>query len=377
MNPRLVIIACLCAVLFVAAVYFGGKHVLEQGRVEESTPPVESVKKPPTVVVEPEVEIIDSTPPPQTEPECAVKAEPEAPVANAVDTVQAVDAEDDGLVERFLPDGTPVPKHLRLPKKWVGIGMSAVSSMPEEVYEEIHNWLHEGAREIVAKYNPNRPIAEVWPKFMVAERQYIMQSPDADKPYYLGFGAGQVDFVYNQIWDFPEVFAIHLSEGIDGIHFRIHEVELGVREPDWNYVELPDHACIPLWCSCEYYDDKDKAKKILRDRYSWFCRQEEAGMLQEMMQLDLMAVLLTIGRITRLFAVCVTYLGHDVVREVATEVESKHSLSEEFLNLCHKTFLSESSLNKSRPQDYPCPFCLAPRSGVPTRGISTIPVTEE
>jgi hypothetical protein len=137
------------------------------------------------------------------------------------------------------------------------------------------------------------------------------------------------------------------------------------------------HACIPLWCSCEYYDDKDKAKKILRDRYSWFCRQEEAGMLQEMMQLDLMAVLIGIRRITRLFAVCVTYLGHDVVREVAAEVESKHSLSEEFLDLCHKTFLSESSLNKSRPQDYPCPFCLAPRSGVPTRGISTIPVTEE
>jgi hypothetical protein len=239
-NPRLVIIACLCAVLFVAAVYFGGKHVLEQGRVEESTPPVESVKKPSTVVVEPEVEIIDSTPPPQAEPERTVKAEPEAPVANVVDTVQAVDAEDDGLVERFLPDGTPVPKHLRLPKKWVGIGMSAVSSMPEEVYEEIHNWLHEGAREIVAKYNPNRPIAEVWPKFMVAERQYIMQSPDADKPYYLGFGAGQVDFVYNQIWDFPEVFALSQSEGFDGLHTRVHMVELGVREPDWNYVELPD-----------------------------------------------------------------------------------------------------------------------------------------
>ena len=240
MNPKPVIFASICAVLFVVVAYFGGQRMFEQGRIEEATPPVESVKKPSTVVVEPEVEVIDSTSPPQTEPERAVKAEPAVPVTNAVDTVQTVDAGDDGLVERFLPDGTLVPKHLRLPKKWVGIGTSEVSSMPEEVYEEIHNWLHGVAREVVANYNPNRPIAEVWPRFMTAEKQYLMQSPDADKPYSLGFGAGQVDFVYNQIWDFPEVFALSQSEGFDSLHTRVHMVELGVREPDWNYVELPD-----------------------------------------------------------------------------------------------------------------------------------------
>ena len=242
MNPKPVIIASLCAVLFVVAVYFGGQRMVEQGRVEEPTASVESVKKPSTVVVEPEVEVIDSTPPPQTEPESTVKAEPAAPVTNAGDTVQAVDAGDDGLVERFLPDGTPVPKHLRLPKKWVGLRVNRdLVKMPEEVYEEIYYWLREVvAREVVANYNPNRPIAAVWPRFMTAEKQYLMQSPEADKPYSLGIGAGQIDFAYNQIWDFPEVFAVHLSEGIGGLHDRIHEVELGVRAPDWNYVKLPD-----------------------------------------------------------------------------------------------------------------------------------------
>ena len=126
-----------------------------------------------------------------------------------------------------------------------------------------------------------------------------------------------------------------------------------------------NHACVTLWCSCEYYNEKDKAKKFLRDRYSWLCRAEEAGMLQEMMQIDLMTFLLEIGRITRLFAVCTTYLGPDVVREITAEVESKHSLSEVFLELSHETFLSEFSLNKSRPQDYRCPFCNRDRVSQP------------
>jgi hypothetical protein len=104
-NPKPVIIACVCAVLFVVAVYFRGKYVLEQGRVEEFTPSAVSGKKHPTIEVEPEAG--DSTPPPQTG--SVVSEEMEAPVANAVN---AVDADDDGLVERFLPDGTPVPKHL-------------------------------------------------------------------------------------------------------------------------------------------------------------------------------------------------------------------------------------------------------------------------
>ena len=40
MNLKPIVISILCAVLFVAAVYFGGKWVLEQGRVSDFSPDV-------------------------------------------------------------------------------------------------------------------------------------------------------------------------------------------------------------------------------------------------------------------------------------------------------------------------------------------------
>ena len=38
MNPRPIIITNTIAVLFIVEAYFGGKHVFEQGRVEDTSP---------------------------------------------------------------------------------------------------------------------------------------------------------------------------------------------------------------------------------------------------------------------------------------------------------------------------------------------------
>jgi hypothetical protein len=45
LNPKPVIIATCCAILFVVTVYFGGQHLLEQGRIEAPTSSAISSKK--------------------------------------------------------------------------------------------------------------------------------------------------------------------------------------------------------------------------------------------------------------------------------------------------------------------------------------------
>ena len=47
MNPRPIIITSICAILFVAAVYFGGQHTFEQERIDDA-PPVTSTQMPTT-----------------------------------------------------------------------------------------------------------------------------------------------------------------------------------------------------------------------------------------------------------------------------------------------------------------------------------------
>ena len=249
LNPKPIIIAVCCAVAIVVGVYLVGQYALVQNNPDDIPVTSTTGQKPgPTAKghwhgdVWHDETAADSEPKPgPTETKGDINEgvlHDEAVTSD--DIANTNDADDDGLVERFLPDGTLVPKHLRLPKKWVGFGTSDITHEDMEILHEIHNWLHDVIREVAANYNPNRPLAEVWPLFMAAEKEYLLKSKDVDEPYYLGIGAGQAEFIYNQIWDYPEVLALSHSEGLDGLHTRVHRVEIGTLDPDWNYVELPD-----------------------------------------------------------------------------------------------------------------------------------------
>ena len=63
----------------------------------------------------------------------------------------------------YSPDGTPVPEHLLCPEKWIGVYHTDISIAEAE---EIDAHTRMIAREIVDNYNPNRPLAEVWPRFI-------------------------------------------------------------------------------------------------------------------------------------------------------------------------------------------------------------------
>lgn len=135
----------------------------------------------------------------------------------------------------YFPDGTPVPEHLLCPEKWVG---AYISSLDKTEYAEAEQHIQAVAREIVANYNPNRPLAEVWYSFIEAEQQLWAQSEDAGKIQ--SVGSNRIDWMYEQIRNFPEIFKLISEEGPSGMWSRVYRVEMGDMDPDWNLEILPD-----------------------------------------------------------------------------------------------------------------------------------------
>ena len=169
-------------------------------------------------------------------------------VVSTHDTEQINDAELAALVEalsaleqaeKFFPDGTPVPVHLLCPEEWIGVYTTALLNEDESKFLEVQQQIHTVAQEIVANHNPQRPVVEVWPQFIEAETQLHAQSVDAGEST-LSVGGNRIDWVYEQMYNFPEIFEIILSEGQQGRWGNVYDVEMGYLAPDWNLIELPD-----------------------------------------------------------------------------------------------------------------------------------------
>ena len=233
-REPMVIRAFVLAVLIVIGAYFGGWWYYSD--TSTTVLPDKERDTTPASTVPPVEEEGDSTPPPQIETENVVPEETEAPVVDAVD-----ESEEAHLmrVEKFFPDGTPVPEHLLCPEKWVNVYITAVLNENEAEFLEYKQRIHAVIQEIVANHNPHRPLAEVWPRFIEAEKQLHAQSDDAGK-FTLNLGGNRLDWTYEQIYNFPEIFElIHAEEG-NGQWLNVYEAEMGYLEPDWNLIELPD-----------------------------------------------------------------------------------------------------------------------------------------
>ena len=153
------------------------------------------------------------------------------------DAVQAGDETDDlddfeYTPVYYFPDGTPVPEHLLCPEKWIGVYIDDVE------YSEVEEHVQAVAREIAAYHNPNRPLAEVWASFIEDETLLWDASKDAGKIQ--SIGSNRIDGMYEQMRKYPEIFELILQEGPDGRWVNVYHVEMGILEPDWNVITLPD-----------------------------------------------------------------------------------------------------------------------------------------
>ena len=134
----------------------------------------------------------------------------------------------------YFPDGTPVPEHLLCPEKWIGVHITTLSD--EERQELAEHW-KKMMNEVNANYNLNRPVSELWDRFIELERQYQAQA-EQDNKFGRGIAGGSIALQYEQYYNFPEV--VRLSEDEPDRFFNTFMVEKGAFDPDWNLYELPD-----------------------------------------------------------------------------------------------------------------------------------------
>ncbi|MYB65666.1 hypothetical protein F4083_10945 [Candidatus Poribacteria bacterium] len=122
-----------------------------------------------------------------------------------------------------------VPEHLQCPEELVGFYTTEVSVENLRKIGEIAN-------EVVERYNPNRPLPDVWPQFIEAEIYYHANADPAKKG--LGVAANRFDWGIQSILDYPEIVVLLREDPIRASDMMM--VEQGGWEPDWNLHELPD-----------------------------------------------------------------------------------------------------------------------------------------
>ena len=163
-------------------------------------------------------------------------AEPHAPMAAAVSNGSTVApiAFADGVnptsesLNPLFADG--VPEHLQCPPEFIGVYRredeeNIRQRIPRSIYEEIKE-----------KWNPNRPLKEVWPAFIEQEKWYRANA-DPERAELFG-AAGRMDWLVQQWLDYPEITVL-LDEDRPRASDMLR-VEIGMYDPDWNASTLMD-----------------------------------------------------------------------------------------------------------------------------------------
>ena len=146
----------------------------------------------------------------------------------------------------FFADG--VPEHLKCPEKWIGVYFWTTDE-----YNEVDQKMRQVYREVIEQYNPNRPIHEVWPRFIEDELFYQANAdfPPLDPERYplgslveagaapeLAEAAGRIDWLFQNALDYPEVAKLMIEDSTTCNN--AWRMELGFDKPDWNVVTLVD-----------------------------------------------------------------------------------------------------------------------------------------
>ena len=146
----------------------------------------------------------------------------------------------------FFADG--VPEHLKCPEKWIGDYIWANGE-----WEAAREKIRQVSREVREKYNPNRPIHEVWARYIEDELFYQANAdiPPLDPGRYppgsfaeagaapkLAEAVDRIDWWFQHILDYPEISELRWNDSTT--YNNAWRMELGFDKPGWNVVELVD-----------------------------------------------------------------------------------------------------------------------------------------
>ncbi len=142
-----------------------------------------------------------------------------------------------------------IPERYQLPKEWRNVYAYEAGkerqTNPDIPLTEMQEFLYQVTVYVVENHNPGRPIAEVWPAFMEAEFIYNSLA-EQDLGFFPGeYGGSRVEWDYEQVWGFPEVYELvlnHIKEGSkpNPLTYLVYQIELGLDSPNWNVIPLPD-----------------------------------------------------------------------------------------------------------------------------------------
>jgi len=146
----------------------------------------------------------------------------------------------------FFADG--VPEHLKCPEKWIGDYIWANGE-----WETAREKIRQISREVREKYNPNRPIHEVWARYIEDELFYQANAdiPPLDPEKYppgsfaeagaapkLAEAVDRIDWWFQHVLDYPEISELRWNDSTT--YNNAWRMELGFDKPDWNVVTLID-----------------------------------------------------------------------------------------------------------------------------------------
>ena len=142
-----------------------------------------------------------------------------------------------------------VPEHLQCPPELINV-------YAVELDPEIRERVYQITDEILEKYNPNRPLTEVYPAFIEAERWYHANADPEGAG--ISMGANRIDWAFQLTLDYPEIGV--LAQEDTARAFNMRRVELGHWSPDFNVTALGDGRTIR--------EDDDKKYVITRSSYT-------------------------------------------------------------------------------------------------------------
>ena len=122
-----------------------------------------------------------------------------------------------------------VPDHLQCPPELVGIyDVGTFYDTGFELEPEIFQRIDQARLEILEKWNPNRPLTEVWPLFIAAEKRYKSNAV----AYLAGEGLGQerFDWLVQLTLDYPEIFVLFEEDSERAWNMRM--IEIGEQIPN-------------------------------------------------------------------------------------------------------------------------------------------------
>ncbi|MCY3722024.1 MAG: hypothetical protein OXG97_07365 [Candidatus Poribacteria bacterium] len=168
----------------------------------------------------PLVSAVEAPPPPEL-----AEAPPviETPIETEPDFVNPTSTSSNPL----FADG--VPEHLQCPSEWIGAYFKEIE--PETIQR-----LQQIGVEIIDQWNPNRPLTEVYPAFIEADKWY-RGNTDPERAG-LGWAGNRIDWQLQLSLDYPEISV--LAQEDPDRSFYMWRVEIGEWSPDFNLIRLGD-----------------------------------------------------------------------------------------------------------------------------------------